>query len=37
MKNILGVDSKIRFLGNGGYEKPIERGELPKRGDLDGL
>ena len=29
--NIMGVHSKIRFLGEGGHEKPIYRRELLKR------
>ena len=36
--NITGVHQKIQFLGRGGcHEKPIYRGELPKKGDLDSL
>ena len=37
MKNFnMGVRGKIRFLG-GIHEKPIYRGELPKKGGLDSL
>ena len=36
MKNfdIMGADWKIQFLGNV-HQKPIYRGELPKKGSLD--
>ena len=37
MKNFnMGVRGKIRFLG-GIHEKPINRGELPKKWGLDSL
>ena len=34
--NIMEVHWKIQFLG-GGHKKPIYKGELPKKGDLDSL
>ena len=30
--NIMEVNRIIQFLGGGVHEKPIERGELPKKG-----